>query len=129
MKKEQIEAAAKAHAENECKKYTEPFYNEMYLSAYNTFIAACQWASSQSGWVDVKDRLPGIIEGKTWSENVHTVCDGRLCVMAYCLIHDVDGKYFAWCNCYGKIDGDPQNDDDYDVTFWQPLPPLPSTNI
>lgn len=74
-------------------------------------------------WIDVSERLPENIEGKSYSENVFTIEDGELCVMALCDMKDDDNNWCrVWCNCYGDIYGDPEFDDNYNPIKWKPLP-------
>lgn len=74
-------------------------------------------------WIPVSEKLPDYIDDKDYSENVFTICGGRLCVMARC--YDPGAEGWLWGNCYGDINGDPETDDDYNVTHWMPLPPTP----
>jgi hypothetical protein len=70
--------------------------------------------------------FPQIIEGTNHSENVLAVCNGVLMVMCYAYVDGVgedDGGY-CWHNCYGKIDGDAEFDDNYIVDKWQYLPKI-----
>ena len=75
-----------------------------------------------SGWISVKDRLPELKEGEDFSENVFALVNSKLMVMAYCWIDCDEDSGYAWCNCNGDINGDPEFDDDYKVTHWQPFP-------
>lgn len=56
--------------------------------------------------------------------NVLAVVDGsdRLEVMAYCKMVNSGKTYYAWCTCYGDINGDAFYDDDYKVIKWMYLP-------
>lgn len=79
-------------------------------------------------WISVEERLPDADERKG-SDRVFAIwlhSDGHksLEIMAYCFIEDGDG-YYAWCNCYGDIYGDPENDDNYNIIAWMPLPQPP----
>jgi len=70
-------------------------------------------------WISVKKRLPELIEGKDYSENVFAWCNNQLMVMTLSYLPDDNGKwFFLWANCYGNIDGDSEVDDDYEVTHW-----------
>ena len=77
-------------------------------------------------WIPVEKRLPKLIEGKDYSENVLAVCNNELMVMQLCFLKNDDGNWeYYWCNCYGNIEGDGKLDDDYTPTHWMPLPELP----
>lgn len=76
-------------------------------------------------WISVKDRLPEVKEGEDNSENCLVACNGRLMVMAYCYIDCDEDSGWAWCNCYGDINGDAEFDGEYFPTHWMPLPTLP----
>lgn len=78
-----------------------------------------------NGWIEVNRRTPQMIKGKDYSENVLVVCDGILMVMCYGYVNDGEDGGWVWSNCYGDINGDPQFDDQYKPTHWQPLPKLP----
>jgi hypothetical protein len=82
---------------------------------------------SPSGWIEIKPgcEMPATIEGKDYSANVLVILDGKIGVMAYCYIDCDEDSGWAWCNCYGDINGDPEFDSDYKPTHWQPLPPIP----
>jgi hypothetical protein len=68
-------------------------------------------------WINVNDQTPE--EGV----NVFAVCDGELQIMAYCCIGDnEDEKAWVWCMVYDGIKGDAYFDDNYNVTYWMPLP-------
>lgn len=74
-------------------------------------------------WISVKDKLPEIIKGKDYSENVLASCNGELMVVTRSFNYDDNGNYsWFWANCYGNIDGDGEIDDDYEITHWMPLP-------
>lgn len=77
-------------------------------------------------WVSVEERLPKLIEGKDYSENVLAICGGNLMVMAYCHSNDEEIGGYYWANCYGDINGDPEWDDNYEPTHWMPLPASPA---
>jgi hypothetical protein len=78
----------------------------------------------KSFWVDAKKETPQLLENENYSPNVFAVCNGQLSVMCYCYIPGEDGGY-VWANCNGKIDGDAEFDDNYEVTHWQSFPSLP----
>ena len=71
-------------------------------------------------WIDATKELPKPIEGKTYSENVLAICNGILSVMCYCYVHGEHGG-LSWADCYGDVNGDGYIEDDYNVTFWQPI--------
>ena len=81
----------------------------------------------ENNWISVEDKKPDIIDGEGYSENVLAVCDGRLMIMCYCYIEAGEDSGYAWCNCYGDINGDGEFDDEYNVTHWMPLPSPPTT--
>jgi hypothetical protein len=96
------------------------------------FIEGAEWAyrhlhPSPSGWIEIKPgcEMPATVEGKDYSENVLVILAGKIGVMAYCYIDCDEGSGWAWCNCYGDINGDPEFDSDYKPTHWQPLPAIP----
>lgn len=76
-------------------------------------------------WIPVSERLPELIKDKDYSENVFAWCDGKLMVMSYCYIRSDEDSGFAWCNCYGNIEGEAEFDDEYNPTHWHPFPHLP----
>jgi hypothetical protein len=77
-------------------------------------------------WISVEDRLPDMIVGKDYSENVFAWCDNRLMVMGIAYLQDDNGNFSSvWCNCHGCIEGDAEFDDNYLPTHWMPLPPPP----
>lgn len=76
-------------------------------------------------WIRTQDKKPPIVLGADHSENVLAICEGIMRVMAYCYIDDGDNGGWNWCDCGGDIHGDPEFDDDYKVTHWQPLPSPP----
>lgn len=79
-------------------------------------------------WVSCEDRLPDLIAGKDYSENVFAIERGELRVMALVYINEDDQTAgYIWANCYGDINGDAEMDDDYQVTHWQPLPIPPKS--
>jgi len=100
--------------------------------------AMSEWADEQekSRWVAVEDGLPEKIEGKEYSENVLAIVKGMKGIQVMCRTwtngENEEGEWIygpVWSNCYGRIDCDePEWDDDYEVTHWQPLPPNPSTD-
>lgn len=78
----------------------------------------------KNNWISVKERLPEIIDGKDYSENVLAVINNTLFIMCYCFIDNG----WVWTNCYGNIEEEGIFDDDYYPTHWQPLPELPNVN-
>lgn len=77
-------------------------------------------------WIAVEERLPDLIEGKDYSENVLVACRNELMVMQRCFIkNDDDDWVYYWCNCYGNINGDGKLDDEYNPTHWMSLPEIP----
>lgn len=72
-------------------------------------------------WINVKDAMPDYIEGEDFSENVFTTDGKDIFIMSR--YYDYDAEGWMWANCYGRIDGDGEIDDDYsDMTHWMPLP-------
>jgi hypothetical protein len=77
---------------------------------------------NESKWISVEDESPKFIEGKTYSENVFAICKELqdIQVFAFCRQYDDYGDVFnGWANCYGKIDGDAEWDDNYTITHWK----------
>ena len=82
----------------------------------------------QMKWIDASEKLPPLIEGEDYSENVLAMVEGyeNIQVMCLCWIfNEGEQSGYAWANCYGKIDGDAEFDDNYIVTHWIPLPEPP----
>ena len=79
-------------------------------------------------WISVGDKLPEVKkENDNWSDNVLAWCSGRLHIMAYGWVDEgEEGRGYAWADCYGLIDGDPEWDDNYAPTHWMPLPAEPA---
>lgn len=80
------------------------------------------------GWVRVEDRLPEIIEGKDYSENVFAWCNGQIMIMCRTWVDGEPESGYVWANCYDDIDGEGIWDENYYPTHWQPLQ-LPSPPI
>ena len=80
---------------------------------------------SKNGWINAMDEQP-TLNDENYSENVLAICNGQLMVMCYCYNPSEDDaeRGFFWSNCNGKIDGDAEFDDEYDVTFWQYFPSI-----
>ena len=99
---------------------------EAYLKSINDEQPAERAAqtdvATDDDWISVEDRLPELKEGEDFSENVFALVNSKLMVMAYCWIDCDEDSGYAWCNCNGDINGDPEFDDDYKVTHWQPFP-------
>lgn len=87
---------------------------------YSSGFEAGQQAKEE--WIKVEDKVPEMIEGKDYSENVIAICDGKRMVMNYARIYDDGNSFYAWCNCYGDIDGDAEFDDEYNPNMWVPIP-------
>lgn len=79
----------------------------------------------KQGWVKTSERLPELIEGKDYSNNVFAFDNGDIKVMCYVFIQDGDQSGYIWANCYGDINGDAEMDDEYAPTHWMPLPQKP----
>ncbi len=81
-------------------------------------------------WIDVNDRLPELIEGQDYSENVLAIEAKHTGVQVFCLCFIPDPEtekwHYVWANCYQNIDGDAEFDDNYKITHWMPLPKLPN---
>jgi hypothetical protein len=83
-------------------------------------------ASQESRWISVSDRLPEV--------NVPVLCavisgyDGKLYVCALCRKEETYDEWL-WCICNTSSNLEDAScyeaDDDYDVKYWQPLPPPP----
>lgn len=65
-------------------------------------------------WIPVTEMLPDRVEGQDYSKNVFVICYGSVGIMSIC--YHPEG--YIWGNCYGDIFGDPEEDDDYQVTHW-----------
>ncbi len=78
----------------------------------------------KNGWINANEEQPLLIENEDYSPNVLAICNGQLMVMCYCYNPSEDDaeRGFFWANCNGRIDGDAEFDDEYDVKFWQYLP-------
>lgn len=85
-----------------------------YITALDNYIDEVE---TQDEWIDCSERLPEIIGGKDYSENVFVICDDKLMVMAYCWVE----SGYHWCNCYGDINGDPEFDDEYKPVKWRTI--------
>jgi hypothetical protein len=71
-------------------------------------------------WISVKERLP--------EENVNVLAveSGTVKVMALCYAADDDNNMgWIWGEVYDGLDGDAYMDDDYNVTYWMPIPEKP----
>ena len=79
-----------------------------------------------NNWISVNEKRPLLIPGMNCSQNVLAICEDRLMVMCYCYIEEGENSGYAWCNCYGDINGDGQFDDEYKVTHWMPFPAPPA---
>lgn len=90
------------------------------------FIAGAAFASS---WIEIVDgcEMPETPDGED-SKNVLVIEGGVLQVMAWCWIEADENSGWAWCNCNGDINGDPEFDDNYYPTHWMPLPQPPIIN-
>lgn len=94
------------------------------------FIAGAMFVLND--WVKVEDGLPFVKEGEDNSENVFAIVNDRIHIMAWCYIDegfdDESGKDLSgwvWCTCNDDIYGDPEFDDNYEVTHWRYLPKSP----
>lgn len=97
------------------------------IELYRTSCQKRKEAEAATAWIPCSERFPDFIEGKDYSENVFTMCNGFIGVMAFTKQNDLetDGYYTAWANCYGDINGEPEYDDDYYPTHWKPLDKTP----
>lgn len=86
-------------------------------------------------WVSVEERLPDPYdEDAPLGNRVLAMVVGHKYPLVMCRdwIDDDDyklGGWYAWCNCYDSINGDPIFDDNYQVTEWRyilPQPPKPA---
>ena len=78
-----------------------------------------------NNWIRVEEKKPTVSKNCDCSENVLAVCGGKVRVMAWGYIHDGEQGGWVWSDCNMKLDGDPEFDDEYIVTHWQPIPALP----
>ena len=76
-----------------------------------------------------KTGFPDLIEGKDFSDNVLAEVEGYTDPQVMCLCwiaSENDGESgYAWANCYGKIDGECEFDDNYNVIRWTEIPTTP----
>lgn len=70
-------------------------------------------------WIKTSERLPDT------SDNVLAVMDGKVYVMAYFEIIHEGKSHRVWGMVYDVLDGDAYYDDEYEPTYWMPLPQLP----
>ena len=70
-------------------------------------------------WIDTNKELPPN------DQNVLAVQGGNVHIMAYATIVEDGVTYHAWAMVYGGLDGDPEWDDNYEVTHWMPIPSPP----
>lgn len=99
-------------------------------TACDSFILAfdrlLNCSKPNNGWISVKDRLPEIITGNDYSENVIVWLNDERKIMNYALLADDNNNLcYVWCMVYDGLDGDAEFDDNYYPTHWQPLPPKP----
>jgi hypothetical protein len=73
-------------------------------------------------WTEIKEgcKMPET------NDNVLVWNNGHLGVMSYGYIEADENSGYAWSNCYGDVDGDPQFDDEYSPTHWMKLPKPPN---
>lgn len=81
-------------------------------------------------WIDAKIQIPNLIEGQDYSENVLAIEENHTQVQVFCLCFvpnpEIDGGWgYVWANCYQKINGDAEFDDNYNITHWMPIPKPP----
>ena len=89
-------------------------------------IQSLKTITPNNGWISVEDRLPEMITGKEYSENVIVWLNEERKIMNYALLPDDNNNLcYAWCMVYDGLDGDAEFDDNYYPTHWQPLPPKP----
>lgn len=84
--------------------------------------------ANQSQWIKTSEQLPTLIEGEDYSENVLAIVEGYANIQVMCLLYiqeEDESSGYVWANCYGKIDGDAEMDDEYNVIAWMPLPEPP----
>lgn len=123
---EQIKELALKHAESVWGVYFDDIDEDTNDSrgnnSINDFIAGYNAAANQSKWIYVKDKLPELIEGKNYSENVIAEVEGYTEPQIMCYIY-VEGG-FAWARVYDGLNGDAEFDDNYTVIKWQPIPKI-----
>jgi hypothetical protein len=104
------------------------FEDVVFYTNEDVAVSACadiaeEYAASK--WISTKTPPP-MIEEKNYSENVFAILEGELAVMCFCYMPDDNGEWcYAWCNCYGQIDGDAEFDENYYPTLWMPMPTVP----
>ena len=110
----------KTIAANLADRINQAHYLENELT--KVFMAGVKYAQENT-WIDAKKEKPKLLENENYSLNVLAISNGCLMVMCYCYNpSDYEDGGFFWANCNGKIDGDAEFDDDYDVTHWQHFP-------
>ncbi|MFA5243670.1 MAG: DUF551 domain-containing protein [Pedobacter sp.] len=86
------------------------------------FIKGAEFANPK--WIKCSERLPEMIDGEDYSENVLAIVEGYTNIQVMCLMN-ISNESIVWANCYGKIDGDAEFDDNYNVLMWMDLPKMP----
>lgn len=113
----------------ELKRDALKHYDEVSTKAHHWNSLVPRAIETYTEWISVNEKRPLLVPGMNCSQNVLAVCEGRLMVMCYSYIEAGEDSGYAWCNCYGDINGDAEYDDDYKVTHWQPLPSPPKELI
>lgn len=118
----------KVFVDNLANRINQPHFLEVELK--KVFRAGIKYSQERGDWNDAKIITPDLVENQDYSENVLAVVEGfkDVQVMCYCYNFSEDDKergYF-WANCYGKIDGEAEFDDNYTVTYWRSIPKFPS---
>lgn len=114
--------------EEAAEKYELYSKSHLNVSIIDVFKAGAKWHANQSQWISSSEQLPTLIEGEDYSENVLAIVEGYANIQVMCLLYiqeEDESSGYVWANCYGKIDGDAEMDDEYNVIAWMPLPEPP----
>jgi len=126
MRTEQVEELDKYRKNAEEDYLTTPISVLRYITGLER-VTKATIPTVKDGWVSVEDRLPEIIEGKDYSENVFAWCNGKKMIMCRTWVDGEPESGYVWANCYDDINGEGIWDENYSPTHWQPLPSPPIT--